>query len=292
MKKAGTCIIVLILLFFLYLFMIYPSFNSHVNDGFREYLKTIPICGKNEGFMKGIDSPQIAGILGKRTESYDAAWQVVPPKCEIRNLNVQGPFAKLGEHIVFEPYLSIEYIRFAPSQMMFRSKPEVVEIGHVDFTAKMHYVTLMRMLAERNPNFKPKNMLKSVSENVDLSGFLNEVNSTVYLSGPVKVNAAGELEMTIDEIVNFTNTRVTSETARQKVINALDLRWKFNVLGVDLELDRAALSTEGLYIEAESSGWINPKYSKKSADKEDQAKSEEDKNQKEKQETERTQAGD
>lgn len=257
MRSLGIFIIVLLCLLFAHILFLHPTAKGNTNAGFETYVESIPIRGKGEGFMEGIDTPGLSDEEGKRLKAYDGEWSFVPMKAEIRNLQIRGPFGKFNNYYFFDPRISIDYVKFNPYKMMLHAYPEIIELRNLDFNAKIRYSTLLRMLDRSHDNFKPKDMFLLEDGRIQLEGRLDDVHSDVYLIGNLKVNIEGDLEMEVEDVIDFTRTIVRAVRSREKVLNALDLRWKFRLMRIDIELDRAAVNPEGIYIEGGTPHWVN-----------------------------------
>ncbi|MFH1514808.1 MAG: hypothetical protein ABIG42_05040 [bacterium] len=237
--KGWTVVIILLMVIFWFVIVV-PYVSVKVEDGFKAYEEQYKITGPDD----------------ERRVSYDGEWTIFPLHCAMKNFQIQGMRFDHSELITyFDPDIKIEYIKFNPLSMMKNGRPVVEEMGNIDFKAKVHFITLMKMLEKRNPNFKLEEIVRVHENHIEISGFLDEVNSVVYLTGLFKVNAEGELEFEVVEVVNFIKERVTERGQINKVLDALDLKWRFNLFNVELDVGVAAVTKSGVYIEADKGGW-------------------------------------
>jgi hypothetical protein len=240
MRSLGWPLIIILTLAFVWLLFLMPVAVNNSKDGFAEYIDSIPITGTPEQVH----------------ESYDGIWGFLPPKCRIENLKMQGARYETDNLILFDPDLTIEYVNFKPLPMMKTATLEIEKIGHVDFKAKIPYQVMARLLKERNPNFKVSSMGMAGPKLIQVTGRLNEVQSEVVITGSLEVNIDGEIELKPLEVTNFLNEAVVDARARGKVLDAVDLKWRFQILNMELNVNRAAISNQGVYIESESEGWV------------------------------------
>jgi len=231
-------ILVLVILLVAWIVVLQPLALGHARDGFKTYIQSIPVSGSKEEIKA----------------SYSLLWDFIPLKTEIENLKIQAPRAEWNNKVFFEPVISVDYIRFDPKKLMIQSQPEVIEIGHVDFEGKVHFRTLLQMLIEKNPNFHARSIEQVDGNLIKIVGVLTEVQSEVVLIGELKVNIDGQLEMEIKRVVDFLNQELKDSRKVEKIKNAIDLKWRFNVMDVDLNVDSAAVSELGVYIKSNSSG--------------------------------------
>jgi len=238
MRKWLWFLAVILFLGFAWLVVFEPTVLGHVKDGVRLYIESIPITGNAD----------------ERKATYSLAWGFTPLKAEIQDLKIQGPRGEWDNIMFFEPVLSAKFIKLDPKKLMINIKPEVMEIGHVDFEGKVHYLTLLKMLANAYPNFHPHDFEFVKGNVVRLTGVLQEVQSEVTFIGEFQVNADGELEYKIDRIANFLQEEIIDARARDKVLRTFQPKWHFQIMGLDLKVDRAAVSELDVYIKAESPG--------------------------------------
>jgi hypothetical protein len=222
------------------------------------FVAVVPYASTNakRGFNAYQDSIPISGTVEERRINYEGEWTVFPPFAQINNLRIQGPRAEDKSGVMyFEPDITMEFVRFNAVKLMRDIEPEIVSIGHVDFEAKVHFISLSELLEQRNSNFTAIHMRKLPDDYFEISGRLTDVNSEVIITGNVKVNESGEVEFVPVEVIDFLMERVTDTRKRDKVLKALDLKWRFEFMGVKLKVNKAAIGDFGIYIEAESLGW-------------------------------------
>jgi len=238
MRKLLWLIAVILFLGFAWLVVFWPITSGHIKDGVRSYVDSIPISGN----------------IDERKATYTLVWGFIPLKMEIQDLKMQGPRGEWDGKIFFEPVLSIKYVKLDPKKIMLNAKPEVLEMGQVDFKGKIAYRTLLAMLREAYPNFHGSSIEYIKGNVVRLTGVLQEVQSEVVFIGEFKVNESGELEFTVDRLANYLREEILDARAKEKVLRAFKPKWHFEIMGLDLKVDKAAVSELGIYIEAESSG--------------------------------------
>lgn len=240
MKTIGWLLIIVLSLAIIWFIIIQPVAFSHVDDGLRKYLQSIPVSGTEEEIRV----------------SYTFTKSIIPLKTELEDFKIQAPRGEWDGQLFYDPVLSVEYIKLDPKKMFVDSQYEVMEIGHVDFEGKVHFRTMLEMLRERNPNFNAQVIEQIEGNKIRISGILRDVQSEVVLIGDMKVNLDGEIEMTIDRIVNFLDEELTDSRKIDRIKKAIQMKWRFNIMGVDLEVDKAAVSELGVYVKANSSGKI------------------------------------
>lgn len=240
MRSLGWPLIIIVTLAFIWILFIMPVAMNNSKDGFAEYIGSIPITGTEEQVRK----------------SYDGIWGFLPPKCRIENLKMQGARFETDNLVMFDPELTIEYIAFKPLPMMKSASLEIEKIGHVDFEAKIPYQVMAKLLKDRNPSFKVSSIGMAGPQLIQVTGRLMEVQSEVIITGNLKVNIDGEIELVPLEVTNFLNEAVVDNRARGKVLDSVDLKWRFHILDMDLNVNKAAISNQGIFIESESDGWV------------------------------------
>lgn len=231
-------ILIVVVLCIIWFVVLQPLALGHAKNGFRTYIQSIPVSGSEEEIKT----------------TYSLAWGFIPLKTEIENLKIQAPRGEWDGKTYFEPVISVKYIKLDPKKLMVHSQPDVIEIGHVDFEGKIHFRTMLQMLRERNPNFNISAIEQIEGNVIKIIGVLNQVQSEVVLVGTLKVNSDGELEMMIERVVNFLDEEITDSRKVERIRNALNLKWRFKAMGVDLDVDRTAVSELGVYIKSESKG--------------------------------------